>query len=117
LFRITGTAFDKTASFNPQEEQKMIVKRIGPLSVGKIAGITYAIIGLLAGGIFSLISLVGASLGRSDQGMFPMLFGVGSIIFFPIFYGILGFIFGIIGAAIYNVVAGVVGGIEIDLQQ
>jgi hypothetical protein len=94
----------------------MTVKRIGPMSCGKVLGGLYGLLGLIAGGILSLFSLVGASIGGSDQGMLAVLFGVGSIIILPLFYGVLGFIGGVISAALYNLVAGMFGGIEIEVQ-
>ena len=37
----------------------MIIKRIGPLSCARLSGLLYAIIGLVLGGIFSLIAMAG----------------------------------------------------------
>jgi len=95
----------------------MVVKRIGPLSVGKIAGTLYAVMGVLIGAVVSLIAMVGSSMG-SDTGSSGMgaLLGVGAIVIFPILYGGLGFVFTMLAAALYNVVAGMVGGIELDMQ-
>ena len=95
----------------------MVVKRIGPLSVGKIAGTLYAVMGVLIGAVVSLIAMVGSSMG-SDTGASGMgaLLGVGAIVIFPILYGGLGFVFTMLAAALYNVVAGMVGGIELDMQ-
>jgi hypothetical protein len=95
------------------------IKRFDPMSVGKLSGLTYLVLGLFFGVIFALMSLVGAGLGAaasgSNQPWFGALFGVGAVIFFPIFYGILGFLSGLIGAVIYNVVAGWIGGIQVEL--
>ena len=95
----------------------MIVKRIGPLSVGKVAGTLYAVLGVLIGGVFSLIAMAGGmasdTAGASGMGA---LIGVGAIVFFPILYGGLGFLFTMLAAALYNIVAGMVGGIELDMQ-
>lgn len=95
------------------------MKRVGPLSAAKLAGVVYALGGLLAGGLISLVSIVGAGIGLSQgDGQFPgMLFGAGAIIILPVCYGALGFITTLIGAWLYNVVAGMVGGVEIELQQ
>lgn len=94
----------------------MIVKRVGPLSVAKIAGLLYALMGLLLGALFSLISVAGFAAGGAKEGLPGMLFGVGAIIVLPIFYGVLGFVFTLIGAAIYNLIAGWVGGVELEVQ-
>ena len=96
----------------------MVIKRIGPLSVGKIAGTLYAVMGVLIGAVVSLIAMVGSSLG-SDTGSasgFGALLGVGAIVIFPVLYGGLGFVFTMLAAALYNIVAGMVGGIELDIQ-
>lgn len=99
--------------------KQMIVKRVGPLSMGKISFVVYAVIGLIIGAIVALLALFGAALGDAgSSGPFlGMALGVGAIIILPIFYGLLGFLAGLIGAAIYNVAAGMVGGVEVDLQQ
>jgi len=77
----------------------------------------YAVIGLIVGGIFSLVAIAGG-FGANTQGssMIGAMIGTGSIIMFPIIYGCMGFIGSLIVAAIYNVLAGAVGGVEVDLQ-
>jgi hypothetical protein len=98
----------------------MVIRRVGPLSVAKIAGVLYALMGLFIGGIFSLISAVmGSALSQQNPQMpafAGVLFGVGAIVALPIFYGVLGFVMTLIMAALYNLVAGWVGGIEIDVS-
>ena len=96
----------------------MIVRRVGPLSLAKIMGVLYVLVGLCFGAIVSLISIVGGALVPNDEpgGMVGMLFGAAAIIVFPIFYGVLGFVMTLIGAALYNVVASMVGGVELDVQ-
>lgn len=98
----------------------MIVKKINPISAGKMMGALYAIIGLIIGIIVALASLMGAHLAPTDSSggssIVGMMFGVGAIVFLPICYGILGFISGLIVPAIYNILAGIVGGVEVDVQ-
>jgi hypothetical protein len=105
----------------------MIVKRVAPLSVAKVAGIIYAVLGLFFGVFFSMFTLIWrASLsGLSNSGVsnapgFPpavgLLFGAGAIVVMPVFYGVMGFVFALIGAALYNVIAGWVGGVELEIQ-
>lgn len=95
----------------------MIIKRLGPLSVAKIAGVLYGIIGLLAGCIFALIALVGGAVSERPGGsVFGALFGVGAIVFLPIVYGGLGFLMSLLMSAVYNGVAALVGGIEIQVE-
>ena len=95
----------------------MVIRRVGPLSLAKVTGVLYAIIGLFFGGIMSLFSMVGSAFAPqgSDAGFMGMAFGVAAIVILPIFYGILGFVFSLIGAALYNVIAGMTGGVEIEV--
>lgn len=92
----------------------MELKKIRPVSVGKVVGALYAALGLIGGGITSLISLV-MSTAVENMGASPLL-GLGAICLFPIFYGIVGFITGVIGAFLYNITANVVGGIELEFE-
>ena len=89
------------------------IKKIDPLSVGKLFAIMYAIMGVILGAIFTLLALVNIPTQSIGIGA---LFGVGAIIFLPIFYGIMGFVGGVISAWIYNLIAGWVGGIKIELK-
>lgn len=105
----------------------MVIKRIRPMSFAKMNAVIYGFIGLLVGGMFSLIGLIGgAALMSQAQGSdgaggvgaaMGMIFGVGAIIILPICYAILGFIGGLIGAVVYNLAAGMMGGLELDIQQ
>ena len=95
----------------------MIVKRIGPLSFARLSGMLYAILGLIFGGIVSLIALAGgfASDTAGAAGIGAIV-GVGAVISFPVLYGLMGFVATLIGAALYNVAAGIVGGVEVDIE-
>jgi len=94
----------------------MVIKRIGPLSCAKIAGVLYAIIGVLIGAFVSLISAAGAFIGSAENSPFPRFLGAAAIIVFPIFYGVMGFVTTLIAAWLYNVLAGWVGGVELEVQ-
>ena len=95
----------------------MVVKRVGALSLAKVSGALYALMGLIIGGIVSLISIAGGAFGGATKDAFGgMMVGAAAVIIFPIFYGILGFIGSLIAAALYNVIAGMVGGVEIEVQ-
>jgi hypothetical protein len=95
----------------------MVIRRVRPLSAAKVAGMLYALMGLIIGAFISLFSLVGGAMMPKDApGGFGILFGAAAIIVLPICYGIMGFIAAAISAALYNLVAGWVGGIELDVQ-
>ena len=95
----------------------MIIKRVGPLSFARISGTLYAFIGLIVGGVFSMITMAGGFASETSSGAgIAALLGVGAIVVFPILYGVLGFVATLIGAWLYNLVAGIVGGVELDVQ-
>jgi hypothetical protein len=95
----------------------MVIKRVGPVSCAKIAGTLYAIVGLVVGGIISLVALAGG-FGPNTAAApgIAAIIGVGSILMFPIFYGAIAFVAGLVGAWLYNVLAGMLGGIQLEVQ-
>jgi hypothetical protein len=98
----------------------MVIRRVAPLSVAKIAGALYMVLGLIFGALFSLIAIAGSMASvANDSGpgaVFGALFGVGAVVFFPIFYGVMAFVMAFISALLYNALAGTVGGVEIEVQ-
>lgn len=95
----------------------MVLKRIGPISFAKVAGALYAVLGLVFGAIFSVISLVASTLsGEAAQGAPLLAFGVGAVVVLPVLYGAIGFVTTLIGAWLYNLAAARVGGVELDLE-
>jgi|RhiMetdeSRZDD1v2_1073273.scaffolds.fasta_scaffold195939_3 hypothetical protein len=94
----------------------MVIRRIEPMSAAKVGGMLYALLGLLIGVIFTLISFTGMGMMGAGSGMgsYSMMFGAGAIIILPILYGILGFIFCGISAAFYNLAAKLAGGLEVQ---
>ena len=94
----------------------MIVKRVGAVSLAKVAGTLYVFIGLIIGGIVSVVSLVGGAISGNDAGPFGMLFGAAAVVLIPLFYGCVGAIGSLIGAALFNLVTGIVGGVEIETE-
>ena len=95
----------------------MVIKKVGVLSLGKISGAVYGMMGLLVGFIFAAVSLLGGFGAMAQESSAPILgmfFGVGAIIIFPVMYGVMGFIGGLLTALLYNLTANLVGGIEIE---
>ena len=92
----------------------MVVRGIGALSLAKILGVLYAVFGLIAGFIFTTVSLVGLAFAEKSgmEGLVAGLFGIGAVIILPIFYGAIGFVGGLITAGLFNLVAPLVGGLE-----
>src|ERR1700756_13641 len=85
------------------------ITSVGVLSVAKIMGAIYAVIGLILLPFFLLASLIGSMAGGHDN----PLGAIGGLVFglfAPIFYGVLGFVFGAIGAFLYNLMAKWLGG-------
>jgi hypothetical protein len=98
-----------------------VIREIGVLSLGKVAGIVYACMGLIVGVIVALVSVLGgfaglAHRGGAAAGFFAMVLGAGAVFILPVFYGVLGALIGMLVAVIYNVAARLVGGIEITID-
>jgi hypothetical protein len=100
---------------------KRVLKRVDVLSCGKLMGIMYTALGLIAGILVALFaSCAGALNTVPDQqmsGMMGMIFGVGAIVLMPILYGVLGFFGGMIMALLYNVTARLTGGVEFEVGE
>lgn len=97
----------------------MVINRVGPLSVAKLAGTLYAAIGLVFGAIVSVIALaggIGANAQEPGAAAIGRIFGASAVVLLPIVYGCLGFVMTLLTAALYNAVAKVVGGIQIDVS-
>ena len=99
------------------------VKKIGVLSFAKLHAVIMAIVGLLAGVLYSfggLIIDVLVSIGWITSSETPGLsFGTvlafGALIGMPIIFAAFGFIVGLIEAFLYNLFSRWFGGIEIDI--
>lgn len=96
----------------------MVLRYVGVLSAGKVMGALGALVGLMIGGIMSLIAAAGVAINGSPNGpQLPAIFvGLGAAIFVPIFYGFFGFISGVIYAALYNLIANLFGGLELHFE-
>jgi hypothetical protein len=90
------------------------VKNIGVMSLGKLMGIVYGVLGLLFMPFFLIAG--GLAMFQANEG--HKMAAVGSLVIavlFPVLYGAVGFIGGIIGAFVYNLASRYVGGIQIEL--
>ena len=101
------------------------VIKIGVLSFARLQALIMAILGLIAGILYSvggLIIDVFVSIGWVSSAETPGLsFGTvlafGALIGMPIIFAIFGFIAGIIEVFLYNSFARWYGGIELDFEQ
>ena len=95
----------------------MIIKRFGPLSCARIAGVLYGLLGVVIGAVFSLASVVGGlATNTSEDASVRAAMGIAAILVFPVLYGGIGFVGTLIAAWLYNALAEVVGGIEVELR-
>jgi hypothetical protein len=97
------------------------IRRITPLQLGKVLGITYGLLALLIVPIFLVFAVIAGIASRGQGGAGTPLaaflgMGIGFAIFAPVLYAVMGFLTGVVGAFAYNLVAGWVGGIEVDVD-
>lgn len=103
---------------------KMVVKRVGVLSLAKLQAVIGVGIGLVVGIPLGLIMMIfGAAIMSMGSGSDAAGGGIGMgvvglfyMIGLPIMYGVIGFIGGAVTALIYNVASGVLGGLEMELE-
>lgn len=91
------------------------LKRIGIVSMVKLMGLLYLLIGLVLGAVFTLVAVLGVK-AAGGGGIMGLLLGPVAIVIFPVIYGLVGAIAGLIGALLYNFAARVTGGLELELR-
>lgn len=97
----------------------MEIKRVGVLSLAKILGVLYGAIGLIAGAVITLFSVLGSVVGQSASSeslAVGLGIGIGSVIILPIMYGLMGLFGGCITALLYNLTARFVGGLQLEVE-
>jgi hypothetical protein len=90
------------------------IKSVGVLSVAKIFGAIYGVMGLIFLPFFLLMSALIPN--RNGQNPFGMIGGLVFGLFAPIFYAVMGFVMGAISAFLYNLLAKWVGGVQVQVQ-
>lgn len=101
---------------------KTTLKRIEPLSAGKILAGIYGVFGLILGVIYFFIILaIATAAGAASNYLWLGLIGglIGGLVaaaLITLFYAGIGFIAGLISAAIYNVAAHKLGGLQIETE-
>lgn len=97
--------------------RRLHIRKIDPLSAGKVLALVQALIGLVAGLFLSLVAVFGIAAGGGDGVAAGVITGLGAVIMLPLTYGIMGFLGGVLGAFLYNVAASMVGGIELETEE
>ena len=97
--------------------RRLQIRRIDPLSAGKVLGLIQALIGLVVGLFFSMITVFGMAVGGGEAIAVGLITGLGAVLFLPLSYGIMGFLAGVLGAFLYNAVASMAGGIELETEE
>ncbi len=89
---------------------EMELNSLGVISVGKIAAVIYAIIGIIWG-------VMALMMGVATLPLEGFLMGIVAVIGGIIVGAIGGFIGGIIFALLYNAASSIIGGITVDLEE
>lgn len=101
------------------------IKKVGVLSMVKFQTALGALVGLIAGVLYSFGGLVldilvtyGWIISNETPGLsYGTVLAFGALIGMPIIFAVFGLISGIVAAFSYNLIAKLVGGIEIELEQ
>jgi len=100
------------------------VKKIGVFTFAKFQSVLFALLGLIAGTVYSfggliidvLVSLGWIASSETPGLSFGTVLAFGALIGMPIIFAILGFLLGIVEAIIFNQVAKLFGGINVDFN-
>lgn len=93
------------------------IKKIGVMSVAKIALLFGVLIGLVMGVLMAIITnYLPAEALSLIPASYTSMSGWTALIITPITYGVIYFISGILGALIYNLFASWIGGIKVELK-
>jgi len=99
-----------------------VIRRFDVLSVMKLAGVIYGLIGLILG-IFFAIGAVFGLFASQDQANSPFaglsgaLIAVVLVVICPVVYGVAGALGAGLMSAIYNITSKRFGGIRVDLDE
>ena len=91
------------------------LKSVGVLSVAKIMGAMYTLLGLIFMPFILIFSMIGTLAGGSKNA-FGAIGGIAVGILLPFVYGLMGFVVGAMSSLLYNLIAKWLGGIEIEMQ-
>ena len=106
----------------------MIIRRVDPVSLGKIQAFVGAAFGFLVAimwaGMMAIGGMAAGGFGGvrggggppAGAGVVMGAFAVGAVIGMPMMYALMGFISGLIGGFVFNLAAGMIGGLEIEVD-
>ena len=98
-----------------------VIRRFDVLSVMKLAGVIYGLIGLIAGIFIAIGAGFGlfASQGQTDSPFagFSGVIAVVFVVLVPVVYGIIGALGAGLMTAIYNITSKRFGGIRVELDE
>lgn len=97
--------------------RRLHIRKIDPLSAGKVLGLIQALIGLVVGLFFSMIALLGIAIGGRDAILGGLITGLGAVVMLPLVNGLMGFLSGVLGAFLYTAIASIAGGIELEIEE
>ncbi len=97
----------------------MMIRRIEPLSLARVLGIFYGVVGIIVA-FFVLsaiaVGVIAPMVLTRQLGGSAFLLAVSVAILLPILYGGIAFAVGVIAASIYNLIADRIGGIVIEIE-
>jgi hypothetical protein len=92
------------------------LRKIGVLSVMKIAFVLNLIIGFLAALVMVVFAMVLSPMsGMLGEGRSSMIYGPIAIVAIPLIYGIVGAVMSGLAVAVYNLLAARLGGIQVTI--
>jgi hypothetical protein len=101
--------------------QKLVVHKVGVMSLGKLVGVWGAILGVIIGVISAVVSSVGVIANNDFSVWGDILAAVGIvlgwIIVYPLVMFLLGWIQGAIMAVVFNVVVAGSGGLDLEVAE
>lgn len=95
------------------------IQRIGVMSLARIWGLLFLLVGLLFGVLYGLIASgigIVAAVSGEKEALLLVVVGVVFMVLFPLLYGGMGFAMGALMAWLYNLIARRFGGLEIDIE-
>ncbi len=96
----------------------MELKKIGVLSLGKIAGLMGLVAGIIAVIILTVIQKIMTGLPTAQLAMSELYsLSLKTALIIPLYYAVIGFIWGTVIALIYNLAAKYIGGIKFELKK